>query len=420
MISPVHTWIAEKTGLLDNLSSQALTDWQLEQVGRMVDYARKNTRFYRNLPEFKGNLSDLPYTTAGDIARHPMDFLAIPQSEVARITTLTTSGTTGTKKRIFFSESDIERIRQYFAVGMKSLTTAGQHAAILISDDTLNSLGYLLREALGRTGVSSEIHYYLPGFEAAVIASRNADCLVGMPAEILYMCRSFPDLRPKSILLTADYVPESIIKSVSETWHCEVFSHYGMTEVGFGYAVDCEHHEGHHTRDADVLVEIIDSLTGQTCSPGQTGEVVLTMFSNEAMPLIRYRTGDLSHFIAAPCSCGSNLKRLGRIISRYEDDISLPRGHRMNIHLIDEILFAITTVRGFDAAFIQTENKSRLFLVIDSFNEIEANFLADILPPGLELNIQYRENDPFTHRGKRRLHTDLLHPVFHGFTNFGQ
>jgi phenylacetate-coenzyme A ligase PaaK-like adenylate-forming protein len=420
MISPVHTWITEKTGLLGNLNSQSLTEWQLEQVRATVEYAKKNTRFYHNLPEFIGNLEELPFTTAADLAKDPMEFLAIPRSEVARITTLTTSGTTGLKKRIFFSEGDIERIRQYFAVGMKSLTTAGQQAAILISDDTVNSLGYLLRKALERINVTSEIHYNLPDNDAAIDAARYAGCIVGMPAEVLYMCRSCPDLRPESILLTADYIPESIIKTVSETWKCEVFSHYGMTEVGFGYAVDCEHHEGHHTRDADVLVEIIDPLTGKTCKPGQKGEVVLTMFSNEAMPLIRYRTGDLSHFITTPCKCGSNLKKLGRIISRYEDDIILPDGQLMNIHLLDEILFGMPAIKGFDAAFITQEGKNHLFLVIDATDEIAESQFAGLLPPGIQIHIQYGENDPFTHRGKRRVHRDLLNPVFACFTNFGQ
>lgn len=241
-----------------------------------------------------------------------------------------------------------------------------------------------------------------------------------MPAEIFYMCRCCTDLRPKSIQLTADYISESILKAVSETWHSEVFTHYGMTEVGFGYTVDCEHHEGHHTRDADALVEIIHPLTGQTSRRGQTGEVVLTMFSNEAMPLIRYRTGDLSHAIAAPCRCGSNLKKPGRIISCYEDDLLLPGGQWMNIHLLDEILFAMPVVRGYDAAFIRAKNRNSLFLVIDASGELSEPQLAEKHPPGLEINVQYREKDPFTHRGKRRLHRDLLSPVFNGFTNFGQ
>lgn len=420
MISPVHNWVAEKTGLHDELNSKTLADWQLERVKDLVIHARKNTRFYRNLPVFSGNIEDLPFTTAADLGKDPMEFLAIPQAEVARITTLSTSGTTGTKKRIFFSGNDLERIRQYFAVGMKILTSAGQHAVILISDDTENSLGFLLRQALERIGVTSDILSVIPDKDVAIAASLKADCIVGMPAEVLCMSRTQPGLRPKSILLTADYVPQSVIKSIKETWKCEVFCHYGLTETGFGYAVDCACHEGHHTRDAEVFVEIVDPITGTPCKSGQTGEVVLTMLSNEAMPLIRYRTGDLSCFITSPCRCGSNLKKLGKIISRYEDDILLPGGHLINIHILDEILFAIPVIRGFDAAFIREDAKNHLYLLIDASGAVDSGSLISLLPPGIELHIRYKANDPFSHRGKRRLYRDLSQFLFQDFLLSGE
>jgi phenylacetate-coenzyme A ligase PaaK-like adenylate-forming protein len=397
------------------LNEFTLREWQNEKLIKKIQYARNHTRFYKNLPEFSGHLEELPFTTPVDIIKDPMAFVAIPPAEVARITTLNTSGTTGAKKRIFFSESDIARIRNYFAVGMKSLVSKGQHVQILISDDTVNSLGYLLRSALEDIGVSANILSAIPDHQAAIAASRNADCLVGMPAEIFYMCKAKPGLRPDSILLTADYVPESITRTIQETWRCEVFTHYGMTETGFGYAVDCACHSGHHTRDAEILVEIIDPDTGQTCEAGQRGEIVLTMLVNEAMPLIRYRTGDRSCFITSPCKCGSSLKRLGRIESRFEDTVYLPGGGSLHINQLDEQLFSFEPLRGYQAALIPEGKSPRLYLIIDSIDRIDPAAISSILPSSIEVLIHYDHCDPYIYRGKRRLFSDLSHPIFSVF-----
>lgn len=415
MISPVHTWIAETTRIGESLNEFTLREWQNEKLIKKIQYALNHTRFYKNLPEFSGHLEELPFTTPVDIIKDPMAFLAIPPSEVTRITTLNTSGTTGAKKRIFFSESDIARIRNYFAVGMKSLVSKGQHVQILISDDTVNSLGYLLRSALEDIGVSAYILSAIPDHKVAVAASRNADCLVGMPAEIFYMCKAEPGLRPKSILLTADYVPESITRTIQETWRCEVFTHYGMTETGFGYAVDCACHSGHHTRDAEILVEIIDPDTGQPCASGQRGEIVLTMLVNEAMPLIRYRTGDRSCFITSPCKCGSSLKRLGRIESRFEDTVYLPGGGSLHINQLDEQLYSIKPLRGYQAALIPEGKSPRLYIIIDSIDRIDPAVFSSLLPSSIEVLIQYGYCDPYIFRGKRRLFSDLSHPIFSVF-----
>ena len=416
MISPVHKWTAERTGLQDKLNDWTLRNWQHEKLRQFVTYAKENTRFYRDLPGNFNDITELPFTFPTDIA-DPMAFLAISPGDVERITTLNTSGTTGDRKRIFFSIGDIERIKDYFAVGMSSLTVKGWHTQILISDDTINSLGYLLREALGTLGITSSILPVIPDKDFAISASRGADCIVGMPAELLYMCRTEPGLRPKSILLTADYIPQSIVKALRETWECDVFTHYGMTETGFGYAVDCEYHSGHHTRDAEIIVEIVDPMTGKPSISGEKGEIVLTMLSNEAMPLIRYRTGDLSYFIESTCKCGGSLRRLGTIESRFEDDIIVPGFPNLNIHVLDEILFSISFVRGFNAAFTRQENDSHLYLVIDSTEKINPTTFDPIVYPGMHIHIRYGTCDPFTHRGKRRIYTDINHPLLKDYFN---
>lgn len=307
MISPVNTWVAERTSLHGNLNPETLLKWQREKLKAQIQYARNNTKFYRTKLRDDRELTELPFTSPSDITDDPFAFLAIPQNLVARVTTLSNSGTTNLRKRIFFSRADLERTVDFFAAGMSTMTCKGEHAQILLSNKTENSLGSLLRESLSRLGVISEISAAIKTANKATKASRGADCLVGMPAEILYMSRTAPELRPKSVLLAADYAPQSVIDSIKETWKCDVFTHYGHTEFGFGCAVDCKNHNGHHLRNADLIFEIVDLQTNKPVNPGKRGEIVITTLSNEAMPLIRYRTGNISRIINEPCGCGGIL-----------------------------------------------------------------------------------------------------------------
>jgi phenylacetate-coenzyme A ligase PaaK-like adenylate-forming protein len=403
MISLVEKWVSERTGLRGNLNPETLRNWQLEKLNDLISYASENTNFYKGKLHSTRDITELPFTFPSDIATDPFAFLAIPQSSVARVTTLANSGTTHLKKRIFFSKADLERTIDFFAVGMSTMVSKGERAQILISNRTENSLGSLLKESLSRIGVTSEISGAIKSVSTAIDDFRNADCLIGMPAEILYMSRVEPALRPKSVLLTADYAPQSVIDSIKETWKCQVFSHYGHTEFGFGCAVDCKHHNGHHLRDVDLIIEIVDPQTGNPVNTGECGEIVITTLSNEAMPLIRYRTGNLSRVINTPCGCGGLLTRLGRIEGRISSNIKVGNSNTLSIHQLDEIIFANPIVRGFDASLKNEGETKTLHLTIDSNGTIDLDYLKVKLPNSINIEVNYNKADPFSHRAKRRI-----------------
>ena len=94
-----------------------------------------------------------------------------------------------------------------------------------------------------------------------------------------------------------------------------MLDHYGLTETCYGCALECPAHNGYHLRWLDVVVEIVDMDGDTVLPPGEVGEVVLTTL-REAMPLIRYRTGDVASLLPGPCACGSPLKRLGPVLGR--------------------------------------------------------------------------------------------------------
>ncbi len=399
MISPVHRWVAGRTGLGKELNPETLRRWQSERLAETVQYARNRSRFYMNRLPDHNNLKELPFTLPSDLANDPLSFLALPRNKVARISTLSNSGTTFMKKRVFFSESDLECTKAFFAAGMMTMTSPGDRVQILISNRTENSLGSLLSESLERIGVGSEISGIIRTAGKAIEDSKGADCLVGMPAEIIYMCRTEPSLRPKSVLLAADIAPQSVIKSIEETWKCRVFIHYGHTEFGYGCAVDCEEHDGLHLRHADLVFEIIDPGTNEPAVQGERGEIVITTLSNEAMPLIRYRTGNISYLIDTPCKCGSNLPRLGRIEGRYNNLVRTSEGKTLSIYQLDEIIFADPAVRSFEAKYETLTDK--LLLIIDSSGKIDTESLQAVLPDVIKINIKYDKADPFNRRSKR-------------------
>ena len=102
-----------------------------------------------------------------------------------------------------------------------------------------------------------------------------------------------------------------------------MFTHYGMTETGFGGGVECDALDGYHLREGDIFFEVVDHETGQPCPEGAIGEVVITTLTRQGMPLIRYMTGDISRILSQPCPCGSVLKRMDRVRGRWDGAVHL-------------------------------------------------------------------------------------------------
>ena len=289
---------------------------------------------------------------------------------------------------------------------MSTLVREGQETLILMGGDTEHSIARLLQTSLTRIGVTGHIGSLGWGAQETLEAAKSAECLVGMPSEILYLCRMDESLRPESVLLSADYVPRCVMESLRETWHCQVFTHFGMTETGFGCAVQCASGEGHHLRHPDLILEIIDPDTGNPLHPGERGEIVLTLLRKEAMPLIRYRTGDLACMLTEPCSCGGILPRLGRVEGHKENDIALGDGQTLSIHQLDELIYAIPNVRAFKASLCCEGDRSTLLLKVEAEGVLDEEALTAQLPAEVNLQMRYTEVSPFSHRGKRRIHAN--------------
>lgn len=342
MISGIEAWILKRCSLD---SFQDLEDWQTESFIKQSEQAKKSF-FYRN------GLSG--FTSSEDLRQDPFRFLCIPPKEVSRITTLPTSGTSGSAKRIFFSDEDLELTAEYFEIGMQELMGAGEKAAIFMPGSTPGSVGELLIRAISRFGGKAEAFGFIQDPREAIYKAESADCLLGHPTQLLILSRFAPHLRPKSVLLTGDPVPAWLLNELEQTWGCRTHPHYGLTESGFGLAVQGKDGFGEQICHPFIRLEIIDPQTGVEKNEGEWGEIVLSTLQRTAMPLLRYRTGDWGRFLPDVLP-----KRLDIRQSRINQPLY---AKEFSVHQLDEMVFADTSIRNYQA----TLNKNVLHLTLDS------------------------------------------------------
>ena len=361
--TPLEPWIAGKIhpGEAQELTRADIARFQLKRINETVSYARERSPFYRELLGEYGKgplgglqeLSTLPFTTPDDVSRDPLRFLCVSQSEIERVVTLGSSATTGPPKRIFFTVDDLENTTDFFHHGMSTLVGPGDRTLILMPGEAPTSIGSLLQQALARMDVQGILHgpIIAPAQTVKFIDDHAVNSLVAAPFQALALARADGAAtlkgRIKSVLLSTDYLPHAVRRVIEDTWGCEVFDHYGMTEMGWGGGVECAAHQGYHLREADLYVEIVDPLTGEPLGEGQTGEVVFTTLNRRGMPLIRYRTGDVARFRPNPCPCGTVLKTLEQVDHRLDGEVELAPGVTITMAQFDEALFPLPGVVDF-------------------------------------------------------------------------
>jgi len=380
-ITPLERWIKDRIGLEPQsaFTRDHVRRFQLEKIRQTLTFASQRSPFYRrqlfgcapaDLLNFE-DFAEYPFTTAEDLVRDPLEFLCVSQSDVARVVTLRSSGSTGHSKRVFFDPEDLDRTVDFFQQGMSSLVCPGDRVLILLPGGLPGSVGELLVEGLARNHVEGIVHGPVqdPAQTIDEILARRAQCLVGIPVQVLSLVRHpqsrrIPQGFIRSVLLSTDYVPAAIVADIQRSWGSSVYQHYGMTEMGYGGGVECDAHDGYHLREADLFVEIVDPATGRSLPDGVSGEVVVTALTRCAMPLIRYRTGDQARFLPDYCPCGSMLRRLGKVQGRLMNGAALGPLAWLKMAALDEALFAIPSVLNFQAELVPANGCSRLRITL--------------------------------------------------------
>ncbi|MFH0821203.1 MAG: AMP-binding protein [Pseudomonadota bacterium] len=379
--TPLEDWISGKIGLPSgsDLSREALGRYQLERLRTIIDYVVEKSPFYRerlggaagrDLRDLN-DISSLPMTTADDLRRNGPLFLCVSQTEVERVVTLQGPGTDDAPRRVYFTADDLELTVDFFSRGMTTLVSPGQRVLILMPGKTPGSVGDLLQKGLSRAGIRGIVHGLVsdPAETIREIVDKNIDCLVGIPTQVLALARhnlaaQIPAGRISSVLLSADYVPSSLVRELRRAWGCRVFGHYGTTEMGLGGGVECEAFDGYHLREADLYFEIVDPDNGRPLPDGESGEIAFTTLTRRAMPLVRYRTGDLSRIRTEPCPCGTVLRRLAKVRGKVHEIVRLRSGDSLCISDLDEAVFSVPGIVDYVAVLSRASDIDRLELAV--------------------------------------------------------
>ena len=372
--NPLDGLTARRIGVAPQMLTRAsISEYQLRAIQQTVAFVRRKSSFYAkalsalpaNWPCSLDELSQAPPTSPAEVRERGYEFVCVPQSKISRVVTIDSSGTSGTPKRIFFTADDQELALEFFAHGVVSMAAKGDRMLIALPGEREGSVGFQIARGIERAGVVPIPHGLSlePSATLDRLDTERATLLIGLPVQVLALALQRGEVaqrvfrRLHTIVLCSDHVADSLAQRIRRATGCEIFEHYGSTEMGLGGGVDCSAHGGYHLREADLHFEIVSPQTGEPLAEGLLGEVVFTTLGRTGMPLIRYRTGDLARIIAGPCVCGSPLRRLDRVRNRIDARVMVGRGAGLTISELDEALFSIPGLHNFNASLVRGSPK---------------------------------------------------------------
>lgn len=346
----------------ETLKKQKLRELQLERLKKTL------RRVYQKVPHYRAkfqqanvkpddikyleDVNKLPFTTKEDLyVDYPFGLVTLPVEKLIRLHT--SSGTTGKPKAIFFSKKDINNSAELIArclvmTGAKqgdilqNSMTYGLFTGAFVMHYGAEKVGILVIPA-GPGNTERQINL-MRDFGTTMIHITPSYALY--VASVIYDKGMDPrrDLKLKRAYLGAEPYSEETRKKIEDMLGIDIYNCYGLTEMnGPGVGFECKYKAGLHLWEDNFLMEVINPNTGEPVAEGEIGELVLTTLNREAMPLIRYRTRDLTRIIPEPCRCGRTHRRISRILGR-SDDMFIVKGVNIFPQQIEQVLMSIKGV----------------------------------------------------------------------------
>lgn len=358
---------------LEQLQLRLLQD-TVRRVAQRVPLYRQRLAELAAAPDAIQSLAELhrlPFTTSDDLrAIYPDGMLAVDRDEPVRLHT--SSGTTGKPKAIFFSRKDVDNAANLMARSLVStgitrkdvlqnMMSYGLFTGGLVMHYGAEKIGCLVIPAGPGTSERQLMLMQDFGTTAAHILPSYALYFAGFLEQKGLDPRK--DLKLRKAFVGAEPHTEETRRRIEQAFGCDVYNSYGLTEMnGPGVGFECEHKAGMHLWEDNFLLEIINPATGEPLPDGQAGELVLTTLKREAMPILRYRTRDITAVIPEPCACGRTHRRIARITGR-SDDMLIIRGVNIFPQQIERVLMSfpqvgrnyVIIVEGLDDMTIRVE-----------------------------------------------------------------
>ncbi len=343
---------------MECMSRDQMHELQSRRLKDMVIRVYHNVEFYRKKMQEIGleprdintidDLVKLPFTTKQDLRdNYPFGLFAVPKSEVVRVHA--SSGTTGKSTVVAYTRKDVDIFSEVVA---RALCCSG------VTKDDIVQVAYGYGLFTGGLG----LHYGAEKLGAAVVPISGGNTakqitllqdfgstvLACTPSYAAFLCEALAeegiraaDLPLRIGVFGAEPWSQEMRAKIEEGLKIKAFDIYGLSEIiGPGVSNSCEYQNGLHIAEDHFVPEILDPSTLQPVEPGVTGELVFTTITKEAMPLLRYRTRDLSSLDYNPCQCGRTNVRMAKIFGR-SDDMLIIRGVNVFPSQVESVLLEI-------------------------------------------------------------------------------
>lgn len=356
-------------------SPDAIRRFQEEKLTAAVRYLAQYSPFYQRLFSEHGvdaesiqslnDLAALPVTTKDDFQNHNWDFLCVPRERIAEYTS--TSGTLGSPVIVALTENDLQRLAYNESISFACADgSSADLYQLMLTLDRQFMAGIAYYQGIHKLGAGLiRVGPGLPAMQWETIQRLKPTVLVGVPSFIVklieYAEQNGIDLNQCSVkkavcigesLRTADLTLNALSKKIADAWSIKLYSTYASTEMQTAFT-ECGEGKGGHHHPELIIVEVLDD-NNQPVKPGEAGEVAITTLGVEAMPLLRYKTGDMATAHTEACACGRTTLRLGPIVGRKQQMIKL-KGTTLYPPGIFEILNQVEGVQDYAVEVVTGE-----------------------------------------------------------------
>ncbi len=405
------------------MSREEMTALQSERLVKLVEYVYNNVEFYRKkmqkiglLPsDIKGieDITKLPFTTKDDLRdNYPFGLFAVPNNKIVRVHA--SSGTTGKATVVGYTRKDLDVWAECVA---RCMTMAG------IGEDDIIQVAYgygLFTGGLGAhsgaerigatvvpmsTGNSKKLTTMMVDFGATAIACTPSYLLY--ISEVLEQEGLLDKIKLKSAVCGAEPWTEKMREELEKRLNITAHDIYGLSEVmGPGVACDCEFHKGLHVCEDHFYPEILNPDTLKPVQEGELGELAFTTLTKEGIPLIRYRTKDLTSITYEKCECGRTSARISRFKGRVDDMLIIrgvnvfPSQVEAALQEVKEVtphyMMIVDRVNNLDTLEIQVELDSKYYT--DEIKVLEAitKKITHVINQALGLSAKIKIVEPQT------------------------
>ena len=381
------------------------------QLCRLKDTVR---RVYEHVPAYRAkmdaagvkpedikslaDLKELPFTTKQDMRdNYPYGLFAVPRKKLRRIHA--SSGTTGKPTVVGYTSADLEVWRECVArlavaAGATEDDVAqicfgyGMFTGALGLHNGLEKVGAAIVPS--STGNTQKQLMYMKDFETTLLVATPSYAM--RIAEVAKEIGLDPkrDLKVKTLVLGSELMTEAMRNELYKVWGEDVnlTQNYGMSELmGPGVSGECLKLNGMHVNEDHFIPEVIDPKTGEVLPPGEKGELVITCLTKEALPLIRYRTRDITRLMYEPCACGRTTVRMENLSGRTDDMLKI-RGVNVFPSQIEEVLINTEGIGPNYEIVLDRKNHSDLLTIKV---EVEAEAMMDSYAALERLDYSLRE-----------------------------